>query len=65
MNPLDLHVITFLNQFAHRSWTFDYFVLLLSQNYVLKTGMITACWAGRGFGSRKTPPGSARSLSSR
>jgi undecaprenyl-diphosphatase len=42
MNPLDFHVITFLNQFAHRSWTFDYFVLLIGQNYVLKTGVITA-----------------------
>jgi membrane-associated phospholipid phosphatase len=42
MNPLDVHVIAFLNQFAQRSWTFDYFVLLLSKNYVLKTGLITA-----------------------
>jgi membrane-associated phospholipid phosphatase len=42
MNPLDFHVITFLNQFAHRSWSFDYFVLLLSKNYLLKTGVITA-----------------------
>jgi membrane-associated phospholipid phosphatase len=42
MNPLDLHVIAFLNQFAQRSWSFDYFVLLLSKNYVLKTGLITA-----------------------
>jgi membrane-associated phospholipid phosphatase len=42
MNPLDFHVITFLNQFAHRSWSFDYFVLLISKNYVLKTGVITA-----------------------
>ena len=42
MNPLDLHVIAFLNQFAHRSWTLDYFVLLMSKNYVLKTGLITA-----------------------
>jgi membrane-associated phospholipid phosphatase len=42
MNPLDLHVIAFLNQFAQRSWTFDYFVLLMSQNYVLKTGILTA-----------------------
>ena len=41
MNPLDSHVITFLNQFAHRSWTFDHFVVLLATNYVLKTGVIT------------------------
>jgi len=42
MNPLDLHVIAFLNQFAHRSWTFDHFVVLMSQNYALKTGILTA-----------------------
>jgi undecaprenyl-diphosphatase len=42
MNPLDAHVIAFLNQFAQRSWTFDYGVILVSQNYVLKTGILTA-----------------------
>jgi membrane-associated phospholipid phosphatase len=42
MNPFDLYVLSFLNQFAHRSWTFDYFVVLISRNYVLKTGVITA-----------------------
>lgn len=47
MNPLDYHVITFLNQFANRSWTFDMLVFLLAQNYVLKTGLIVALlnWA--------------------
>ena len=47
MNPLDYYVITFLNQFAHRSWTFDAFVYLLARNYVLKTAILTALlgWA--------------------
>ena len=42
MNPLDYHVITFLNQFANRSWTFDTLVFLLAQNSILKTGLIMA-----------------------
>ena len=47
MNPLDYHVITFLNQFANRSWTFDTLVFLLAQNSILKTGLIVALlgWA--------------------
>jgi undecaprenyl-diphosphatase len=47
LNYLDFHIITFLNQFAQRSSTFDSFVALLSQNYLLKTGVLTAMlgWA--------------------
>lgn len=52
MNPVDRHVIEFLNQFAQRSWSFDTFVLLLSRNYVLKAGPIVAMlgwmWFERG-----------------
>lgn len=51
MNPLDWYVLSYLNHFAHRSWTLDYFVILLSKNYVLKTGLIVAMlgwlWARR------------------
>lgn len=55
MNPLDYHVITFLNQFAQGSWTFDAFVDLIGRNYVLKTGLLTALlgWAWM----RKGPDG--------
>jgi undecaprenyl-diphosphatase len=42
MNPLDYHVITFLNQFANQSWTLDTAVFLLANNYILKTGLIVA-----------------------
>jgi undecaprenyl-diphosphatase len=51
MNALDWYVLSFFNQFAHRSWTLDYAVLLLSKNYVLKTGLIIGMlawlWARR------------------
>ena len=40
MNPLDSYVITFLNQFAHRSLAFDTFVREMGSNYLLKTGLI-------------------------
>lgn len=42
MNPLDYHAITFLNQFARQSWTFDAFVYLMGRNYILKTAILTA-----------------------
>jgi undecaprenyl-diphosphatase len=42
MNPLDFQVIAFLNQFAHRSSTFDHLVMLIGGNALLKTGVITA-----------------------
>jgi len=56
MNQLDYYIITFLNQFAQRSWAFDTFVDLLSRNYVLKTAILVAFlgWAWM----RKKPDGS-------
>jgi undecaprenyl-diphosphatase len=47
MNPLDYGILTFLNQFANRSWTVDTLVFLLAHNYVLKTGLIVGLlgWA--------------------
>jgi undecaprenyl-diphosphatase len=60
MNPLDYHVITFLNQFAQRSWTFDAFVDLIGRNYILKTGILTAflgwAWMRKGQDGRDHRP---------
>ena len=45
MNPFDLAVIGFLNQFAQRSWLFDKFVVVISGNQLLKGGvLITLVW---------------------
>lgn len=40
MNAFDLHVITYLNQFAHRSWAFDSLVIFFSDNSLLKGGVL-------------------------
>jgi undecaprenyl-diphosphatase len=60
MNPLDWYVLSFVNHFAHRSWTLDYFVMLLSKNYVLKTGLIIVMlgwlWARRDDRARPHRP---------
>jgi undecaprenyl-diphosphatase len=47
MNPFDSAIFTFLNGFAHRSWAFDTFVALLSDNTLLKGGLVVALiwWA--------------------
>jgi undecaprenyl-diphosphatase len=47
MNSFDSSIISFLNQFAHRSAIFDVLVRLLSDNYLLKGGFIVALiyWA--------------------
>jgi undecaprenyl-diphosphatase len=47
MNPFDHRIITFVNQFAHRSWTIDTVVGLIATNDLLKAGLITALlfWA--------------------
>lgn len=47
MNPFDAGIIHFLNQFAHRSWTFDNAIVLLSANHLFKGGVIMALfwWA--------------------
>lgn len=56
MNSFDVGIISFLNGFAHRSWTFDTLVALLGLNYLLKGGVITALywWAWFREGERKT-----------
>jgi undecaprenyl-diphosphatase len=47
MNPFDVGILHFLNQFAHRSYTFDDAVVLLSANHLIKGGVIMALfwWA--------------------
>jgi undecaprenyl-diphosphatase len=47
MNPFDAGIVHFLNQFAHRSWTFDNAMVLLSANHLIKGGVIMALfwWA--------------------
>jgi undecaprenyl-diphosphatase len=40
MNSLDLSIVSFLNQFAHRSVRFDKFVVLLNITSLLKGGVI-------------------------
>jgi undecaprenyl-diphosphatase len=47
VNPFDTGIIHFLNQFAHRSWTFDNAVILFSANPLIKGGVIMALfwWA--------------------
>ena len=40
MNSFDAAIISFLNGFAHRSWTFDSFVCLLHFNPLIKAGPI-------------------------
>ncbi len=42
MRDLDYQVVSWLNQFAHRSQYFDEFVWLISSNYVLKTALFIA-----------------------
>ncbi len=47
MNHFDSSIITFVNGFAHHSWVFDTFVNMLSDNNLLKGGVIVALiwWA--------------------
>lgn len=42
MNSFDSSIISFLNEFAHRSVLFDTGVYMLSENYLLKGGVIVA-----------------------
>jgi undecaprenyl-diphosphatase len=49
MNPVDTSIVTFLNRFAGHSSTFDQFVWLAANNYVLKTGVIMALLHGTWF----------------
>jgi undecaprenyl-diphosphatase len=44
LNPFDAHIISYLNQFARRSWAFDTFFVLCS-NYLLRAaGIIPLYW---------------------
>lgn len=42
MNAFDRSIISFLNQLAGRSSTFDQFVFLIANNYLLKSGVLIA-----------------------
>ena len=42
MNIFDAEIISFLNQFSHRSWTFDHFVSFISDNQLLKGGVLVS-----------------------
>ena len=42
MNIFDAEIISFLNQFSHRSWTFDYLVSFISGNQLLKGGVLVS-----------------------
>ncbi len=56
MNSFDAGIISFLNQFAHRSWTFDSFVTIVGFNPLIKGGVITSLmwWAWFRPGVNKT-----------
>jgi undecaprenyl-diphosphatase len=45
LNTFDASIITFLNQFAHRSWGFDQAINLFANNILLKGGVLaTILW---------------------
>ena len=52
MNAFDRVIVSFLNSFARRSWTFDMFMSVVLQNDLIKAGVITALlwwvWFQRG-----------------
>jgi undecaprenyl-diphosphatase len=47
MNGFDFTILSFLNNFVHRSWFFDAVVVVLEGNRLLKGGLMMAlfCWA--------------------
>lgn len=47
VTSFDVGIISFLNQFAHRSATLDYFIMLIGSNTLIKGGVITSLvwWA--------------------
>lgn len=47
MNSFDLAIISFVNQFAHRSPSLDYFIMLIGSNTLTKGGVTTSLiwWA--------------------
>jgi undecaprenyl-diphosphatase len=56
LNSFDASIIAFLNHFAHRSPDFDYLVMLIGSNELIKGGVITALiwWAWFRPGENKT-----------
>lgn len=42
MNPFDAGILHFFNQFVHRSWVFDSFIVLISSNHLIKGGVLVA-----------------------
>jgi len=40
VNAFDSHIVQFVNGFARRSWTFDWFVAVLNDNNLVKGGVI-------------------------
>ena len=55
IDSVDRAIISFLNGFAHQSWTFDSCVVLLSRNNLFKGGIVTAIlwWAWFGLEKNK------------
>jgi undecaprenyl-diphosphatase len=47
LNSFDLHILVFLNHFAHRSPSLDYFIMLVGSNALTKGAVITSLiwWA--------------------
>jgi undecaprenyl-diphosphatase len=47
LNSFDVAIISFLNQFAHRSWSLDYFIMLIGSNTLTKGGVTASLiwWA--------------------
>jgi undecaprenyl-diphosphatase len=47
LNSFDLHILVFLNHFAHRSPSLDYFIMLIGTNTLTKGAVITSLiwWA--------------------
>jgi undecaprenyl-diphosphatase len=56
MNAFDFTIVQFLNTFSHRSWALDSFLLLLSENFLLKGAVITILywWAWFRKGEHKS-----------
>jgi undecaprenyl-diphosphatase len=53
MNAFDLHIFSFINQFAHQSKVFDSFVLCLEGNNLLVYVPIMLIWWGKFFSNDK------------
>ena len=56
MNSLDLEVISFLNQFSQLSWTIDATVRFISQNHLVKGGVLLIIFWWGWFNVRKNQP---------